>query len=194
MQECDRKHYAKGLCKVHYYRQKNQGVTSKKFGRPIRQRMPKGPRPVTECRHTDRPHGGLGMCRSCYVAEWARKHPESANTGNNWLKNHPEQARLHSRKLVLRKYGLTIEDYAKRWTEQGGRCANLRCRAQFDLIVKDFRFGLQVDHDHSTGRVRGLLCPSCNRTLGHIADDIERLAGLIEYLDLNLNKEGVKYE
>lgn len=40
-----------------------------------------------------------------------------------------------------------------------------------------------IDHDHETGKVRGLLCDGCNKALGHARDDISILAGLIKYLE-----------
>lgn len=64
---------------------------------------------------------------------------------------------------------------------QGGKCANPRCDFKAPLVI-DGRYGLQVDHDHVTGKIRGLLCRGCNTALGHIYDDKERLIGLIEYL------------
>ncbi|KKM72361.1 hypothetical protein LCGC14_1421320, partial [marine sediment metagenome] len=40
-----------------------------------------------------------------------------------------------------------------------------------------------VDHCHKTGIVRGLLCKSCNLTLGFVKDDVDLLQGLINYLN-----------
>lgn len=41
---------------------------------------------------------------------------------------------------------------------------------------------LVIDHDHSTGEVRGLLCPTCNALLGHAKDNVAILKGAIAYL------------
>jgi hypothetical protein len=116
---------------------------------------------------------------------WMRENPEK-NSGNTWLKNHPEQAKILTRRGTLKqRHGITEKEFEEMWRAQEGKCGNPRCDAVFPLVVPDYRVGLQVDHDHRTGRIRRLLCGGCNRALSGIDDDAERLAGLIEYLGLN---------
>jgi Recombination endonuclease VII len=124
------------------------------------------------------------MCRSCYQVAWTKAHPD-ANTGNTWAKRNPERHLILKRRQVLRKHGITPEEYDALWDRQGGRCANPGCGNRCPKVLTDYRKGLQVDHCHVTGKVRGLLCGGCNVALGHIKDDARRLAGLIQYLGLN---------
>ena len=79
----------------------------------------------------------------------------------------PERSRADN----LRKYSLTPEGYVALVSAQGGRCAICRRPS-----------GLDVDHDHTSGKVRGLLCGSCNRGIGLFKDDPERLSSAIAYL------------
>jgi len=66
----------------------------------------------------------------------------------------------------LRKQGLTLERYEEMVREQGGRCAICRevpIPPERGRPVKYLtRLPLDVDHDHATGKVRGLLCSRCN--------------------------------
>ncbi|WP_416070015.1 endonuclease VII domain-containing protein [Streptomyces sp. ME02-6979-3A] len=71
-----------------------------------------------------------------------------------------------------RRYGLSIEQYREMCDAQSGACAV--CGA----TDKD----LHIDHCHTTGQVRGLLCQMCNMGLGHFADDPTRLKQAIAYL------------
>ena len=85
--------------------------------------------------------------------------------------------KLSSRKSSLkRNYNLSIEQFEEIKEAQSGRCAIC-----FDLF-KDTR-NCHVDHDHGTGKVRGLLCSNCNRGLGVFYDDIEMLKSAIYYLE-----------
>lgn len=75
---------------------------------------------------------------------------------------------------LAQKYGLTPQDYSELFDTQKARCA----------ICQELpkRHILQVDHDHETGRVRGLLCGSCNKMLGHAKDSPARLLRALNYL------------
>jgi hypothetical protein len=77
---------------------------------------------------------------------------------------------------IKRKYGLTPEQYDLIYVTQGGKCAI--CQIATGKTKK-----LAVDHDHKTGKVRGLLCSTCNRMiLGTLRDDITALQRAIDYL------------
>lgn len=74
---------------------------------------------------------------------------------------------------VARTYGLSQADHARLLEFQGGVCA---------ICGGTRPYQLAVDHDHDTGRVRGLLCKRCNRLLRDVRDDVSLLAGAAAYL------------
>ena len=174
---CKRKHYMHGFCRAHFDRFQ-KGATADQMAEPIAQRS----RGVITCGHPDRRLGGKGMCTSCYMKQWMKDNPD-ADSGNNWSRNHPEKARVLRRRASLKKrHGITEKDFEILWEKQQGKCANPKCDATFPLIMEDYRYGLQVDHDHKTGKLRSLLGGPCNRALGDVDVNSEQLAGLIEYL------------
>lgn len=73
---------------------------------------------------------------------------------------------------LLKKFGLTPDAYGRLLAEQGGVCAICATGTKFD-----------VDHDHESGAVRGLLCRRCNLLLGNVADDSALLRAAAEYLE-----------
>ena len=77
---------------------------------------------------------------------------------------------------IKREYGITPEDYNHMFTEQGGKCAICGV-SQLELSSR-----LCVDHDHNTGKVRGLLCPHCNTALGYFRDNLASLEHAVEYI------------
>jgi hypothetical protein len=80
----------------------------------------------------------------------------------------------------LKKYfGITVEQYNFILDKQNG-CCNM-CKKHHS----EFKRALAVDHDHSTGLIRGLLCHSCNRGLGYLHDNIDTLINGIEHLKSN---------
>lgn len=78
----------------------------------------------------------------------------------------------------LNKNSLTIEDFRRMETDQNGRCAI--CKSADPKNSSSKR--LFIDHDHVTGKVRGLLCHMCNAGLGSFGDDAIRMRAAIGYL------------
>ena len=73
------------------------------------------------------------------------------------------------------RYGIGSGDFARMLAEQKGLCAI--CHE-----LPDGHGELHVDHDHATGRVRGLLCASCNLGLGNLKDDVSNVREALLYL------------
>lgn len=94
--------------------------------------------------------------------------------------NHSDKAR---NKAYLRNYNITLEDYNRMLEEQGNVCKI--CLQPEQMLHKGNPKRLCVDHDHITGRVRGLLCQRCNTTLGRYEDNPELMKNLISYLEEN---------
>jgi hypothetical protein len=82
------------------------------------------------------------------------------------------------RRRTLRRYGITQEQFDAMLEHQGNRCAICRTDTPCPTSGKTWH----IDHDHETGRVRGLLCNSCNRGIGQLGDDPDRLESAARYL------------
>jgi hypothetical protein len=113
------------------------------------------------------------QCKSCAISyQKARylQNPEPIKaTAKQWAQKHAP----HVRNLKLqREYGISSKDYDEMFTLQDGKCAI--CKEAHDL--------LDVDHCHTTNKVRGLLCRNCNQALGKFRDSIEILQAAISYL------------
>jgi hypothetical protein len=74
-----------------------------------------------------------------------------------------------------RVHGLTLKQRSDMFTEQGEKC--LIC-GRGELEISDWH----VDHDHQTGKLRGILCAGCNKGLGHFRDDPDVLVKAAEYV------------
>jgi len=88
---------------------------------------------------------------------------------------------------IERAYGLTRDDYELMVIQQGGMCAICGTH-QPSNRWSDTTNRWHVDHCHSTGRVRGLLCFSCNGGLGHFKDDLRRMKAAVAYLERHAGK------
>lgn len=104
--------------------------------------------------------------KNAYMREWHRQRPHLSKA--LYLKRH---------------YGVTLEWYEERFTEQNGVCAICKKpERRFDKRNKK-PFLLAVDHDHKTGKQRELLCSFCNHGLGNFSDDIALMRAAIAYLE-----------
>ena len=115
--------------------------------------------------------GLQSQCKKC-AREWHRDRPEYIRTKNAaWKGKNPRYMRDWQRK---KKFGLTKEQVDQIRNSQNGLCAG--CLTSL-ADAKEC-----LDHDHLTGRIRGLLCNDCNLVLGRAKDSTETLLRLVNYL------------
>lgn len=127
----------------------------------------------------DKRRGYAARCKECRKAEvnaWRAKNRAAYNASERAkYAASPAKWERHLRS----KYGIGAQEYAERLAAQGGCCAI--CRGAAEALGET----LAVDHDHATGKVRGLLCAKCNRMLGCANDRPEVLRAGAEYLAIN---------
>ena len=88
-----------------------------------------------------------------------------------------------ARKLKTR-FGITFDDYYRMEVNQNHRCAICGSHVQETIDdTKNTGVRLSIDHDHKTGKLRGLLCRQCNLGIGNLKDDTKLLHKAIEYLN-----------
>lgn len=124
-------------------------------------------------RRNDRPNSS---CRACVVAAtraWKQANPEKHAAQRERVRESGKQ-----REYDLRRYNMTPADYDRLLEAQGGTCAICG-------VVSGSRSGrrLVVDHNHATGRVRGLLCFRCNTAIGKLGDSVHGLRNALAYLE-----------
>ncbi len=140
-------------------------------------------------RHKRSADGRNSYCQECsrsYAREWKKNNPERVNEGRlRWKEANPNKVREVQKKanqnrpqnyardlFRLKKYGLTPEAFDEMYIRQGGACAVCGSGGR-----------LHVDHCHTTGITRGLLCFRCNAALGLTGESRTILELLAIYLD-----------
>ena len=116
-----------------------------------------------------RPKTRLGITSSCKQCQinYGRKY---------WIQR--QQKAIKKRRLV--HTGCTDTIYTTLLQEQNNSCAI--CKKSRQLLDRD----LAADHDHVTGKVRGLLCAKCNLALGLLTDNTQVLVNAINYLNRSM--------
>lgn len=113
-----------------------------------------------------------GFCNFHYRLE-KKKDPEYAKILQQRQKKY--QTKEYQRVTRLKSYGLTEEDYQKLCISQRGLCDICK----MPPLEKGV---LHIDHCHETGKVRGLLCRSCNMSLGNLKHSLSIIDSSIRYL------------
>lgn len=120
-------------------------------------------------KRNDRPTKRTSSCKKC------RREKQQKYWSPKQQKNY----------RLLKQFGISIEEYKSMLEDQNYLCkiCNKPETARSNVgRIKD----LAVDHCHKTGKIRGLLCQSCNVALGHFDDSLDKLESAIKYL-----KEGL---
>ena len=133
--------------------------------------MPSWPRPSTPCKRWC----DMRTCKGCGSATRKLDFP-GPRCGQCWRTEKKRRGAAAHEQMVQKEYGLEPGEYEALYALQGGRCAI--CQHAMGLKVR-----LAVDHDHATGRVRGLTCKICNRLIGIAGDKPDLFIRGINYLN-----------
>ncbi len=106
--------------------------------------------------------------------QWYNDNKEKKrNKNKEWIQNNPAKFRNSNLKA---RFGIDLEEYTRILDSQDRKCSI--CGIDYDSLD----YELSVDHCHTTGNIRGLLCKQCNSGLGFFKDNEEFLHKAIEYL------------
>lgn len=123
------------------------------------------------------------VCRSCHEEKTLdRFYADPRGTHGKYSYCMP----CHNNRVRLRKTGWSPQAYEQAWCKQNGTCAIC------DVALNTARYAKAcADHDHKTGKIRGILCWNCNVGLGNMKDSPKRLRSAIEYLERHARDEEI---
>jgi hypothetical protein len=122
-------------------------------------------------RRRNKPKSVCKFCAADAAREWRRNNPSFE------IRRYAKEKTAVRERHLVRKYGVSLAGYEAMLRAQDGKCAI--CQAP---EAEQFKGVFHVDHCHSTGRVRGLLCRGCNHILGTVKDNPETLQRAVNYL------------
>jgi len=122
--------------------------------------------------------------------EWREQNKEQiALKAKEFREAHQEEIKLKAKEKYQRNkdkqkshqlqmmYGISLAQLEDMILSQNSKCAI--CGKELTIQ----KGGYVVDHDHTTGKVRGILCPQCNFLLGNAQDNLDIMKGAIKYLE-----------
>jgi hypothetical protein len=111
-------------------------------------------------------------CKRCHSDLHIKKYH------NETAEEKARRQKLAKKSHLSRKYGLTIEQFFVMITEQENKCKICECEMKSP----------QVDHNHTTGEVRALLCKPCNMAFGMLKENPKTLRNMLSYINDYLSK------
>lgn len=131
---------------------------------------------------------GMGYCTKCDSYKPLDDFLDSKEGFNGKNPHCRECRRAYNEKtrarralrMKRRNYGVSETEYLAMWEQQGGVCAI--CGKPETKVHKGAPVLMAVDHNHQTGKVRGLLCYVCNLGLGIFRDDRDLIQRAVDYL------------
>ncbi|MDQ3898389.1 MAG: endonuclease VII domain-containing protein [Actinomycetota bacterium] len=147
--------------------------------------------------------GYRGDCKNCFRARAKARYPlvREANIARarKWRQENLERFQATQRRMrstpegklrqraghLKRKYGITLAQYDGMLEAQGGGCCICGRPPRDDI-------SLHVDHDHSTGEIRGILCFRCNNALADFQEEQQLLEKAAAYLDRQDHREEIE--
>lgn len=140
---------------------------------------------VTKSRSAEATQNISAAMKQCWAdGKMVYRSRACRHCGEQFSPNSPPQrycsddCRLENRRLHL--HGISSADYRALLRAQKGVCA-LCGKKRFGWLKG--KRELAIDHDHETGKVRGLLCGDCNTALGRFGEDPARLRAAADYLE-----------
>lgn len=120
----------------------------------------------------------------CYYEPRRKKHyyeKSRCKQCTNKRRKHYDSSHKRKDNHLKKNYGISFQEYLELlFTDQQGQCAACYKKVSDDPQWENRMW--PVDHDHVTGKVRGVLCHQCNKALGFARDSVEVLEQLIVYL------------
>lgn len=129
-------------------------------------------------RRKDGTSGTRNECKACNKKAHDKYVDENRLELNEYMRaRYTREEKKRIREYGLKRmYGITNDDYQKMLNKQKGKCAVC------EISQKECKRPFDVDHNHSTGKVRGLCCMRCNRAMGLFKDDPIVLRAAAKYL------------
>lgn len=183
----DRKHCAKGLCQQCYGRMPRKTLAwscphtdsthcARGLCKPCyRKAFPARVKLASKCEHTHKPAKAFGMCESCYAVRGRRTRATACP--------HTDRP-VHAKGFCAQCFRLH-----HKYKLSGGDLALVLNQIECHICGTPFEFAhdKHVDHDHSTGAIRGVLCGGCNRGLGCFVDNPSRMRSAADYIERHNN-------